>query len=131
MQVVQIDSIERDFELWKGVQRGFLGPPVEILAPVFGEPAKVGDIGAVCPCVAGRPVGEAGAGQTIAQIGDVGVRNPKREGRRLDGHVRPVSCRLCALRTYIALSASSSARPASARGARMATPADAPAETLR
>ena len=41
------------------------------------------------------------------------------------------SCRRCALRTYIALSASSSARPASACGPRIATPADAPAVTVR
>ena len=40
-------------------------------------------------------------------------------------------CRRCALRTYMALSASSSARPASACGPRIATPADAPAVTVR
>src|SRR5207302_2033807 len=40
---------------------------------------------------------------------------------------RYASCRRCALRTYMALSASSSALPASACGPRIAMPAEAPA----
>jgi len=79
MQVVQVDVVKRHAELWKGVQRGFLGPPVELAAPVFGEPAKIRDIGAIGPCITGRLVGETRAGQTVAEIADVGVRNTKRE----------------------------------------------------
>src|ERR1700675_4811701 len=42
LEIVQIDAVERDAELREGVQRGFLGPPVEIIAPVFHELAQIG-----------------------------------------------------------------------------------------
>src|SRR5216684_5236379 len=162
MQVVQVDAVERDAELRKSVQRGFRGSPVKMVAPVFGEFAEIDDIGAIGPWITGRLVGEARAGETVAQIGDVGVRDTQREWGGFDGHdpARPVgqtaqfletfssrpaavaacqrtayayhaSCRRCALRTYIALSASSSALPASALRPRIATPMDAPAVTGR
>ena len=59
VQIMQVDAVERDAELRKGVQRGFLGPPVEFVAPVFRELAKIGDIGAIGPRFAGRLVGKA------------------------------------------------------------------------
>jgi len=37
MQIVQVDAIERDAKLRKGVERSFLSPPVKTVAPVFGE----------------------------------------------------------------------------------------------
>ena len=75
MQIMQVDAVERHAELRKGVQRGFLGPPVEPIAPIVGEPAQIGDIGAIGPSLARRLIGKTGAGQPIAQVGDLGVRN--------------------------------------------------------
>ena len=79
MQIMQVDAVERHAKLRKGVQRGFLGPPVEIVAPVFSEAAKISDIGAIGPCLAGRLVGKASAGKTVAEVGNVGIRNTKTE----------------------------------------------------
>ena len=73
MQVKEIDALERDAKLRKRIQRGFLGPPVECVAPVFGELPNIADVSAVGPCVAGCRIGKAGAGKTVAEIGDVGV----------------------------------------------------------
>ena len=81
VQIMQIDAVERDAELRKGVECCFLRPPVKPVAPVFRKLAKIGDIGAIGPGLAGRLVGKAGAGKTIAQVGDVGVRDVKRKGR--------------------------------------------------
>src|SRR6202035_1305564 len=155
MQEMQIDVADRHAKLRESVQRGFLGPPVEIIAPVSDELAQIGDIRAIGPGVSGRLVGETGAGKTLAKVGEVGVEDVKRERPGVDGHDRaPIgrgffckkvlasipprrhdacrpSCRRCALRTYIARSASSSALPASACGPRMATPADSPASSMR
>src|SRR5258708_2158835 len=128
---MQVDAVERDAELRKGVERGFLGAPVEILAPVFGELAQIADIGAIGPGFARGLVGETRAGKAIAQVGDVGIRNMKREGGGFCHDPAHISCRRCALRTYMALSASSSALPASAWGPSTATPAEAPAITVR
>ena len=86
MQVMEIDAVEPDAELRERIQRGFLGPPVECVTPVFGELAKMADIGAVSPCSTGRRIGKAGAGKTVAEIGDVGVGDTKREGDGFDGH---------------------------------------------
>src|SRR3954466_9220172 len=110
---MQVDVLKGDAELWKRVQRGFLGAPVEFGAPVFRELTQIRDVGAVSPGFAWRRIRKARPCQTIAQVGNVGVRDMQRERRRLACHVHP-SCRRCALRTYIALSASSSALPASA-----------------
>src|ERR1700676_2178930 len=116
----------------KGGERGFLGPPVKFVAPVFRKLTKISDVGAIGPRAAGRLVREACAGKTVAEVGDVGVRDTKREWGGFDGHdPARSSCRRCALRTYIALSASSSALPASAWGPRIATPVDAPVATIR
>ena len=79
MQIMQVDAVERDAELRKGVERCFLRPPVKPVAPVFGEFAKISDIGAIGPGLAGRLIGKARAGKTLAQIGDVGVGDVKGE----------------------------------------------------
>jgi hypothetical protein len=42
MKVVEIDAVERNAELRKGVERGLLGPPVKFVAPVFRELLKWG-----------------------------------------------------------------------------------------
>src|ERR1700712_3131825 len=130
MKVMQVDVVKRDAELWKGVQRGFLGSPVVPIAPIFGEAAQIADIGAISPGVSGRLIRKACAAKTRAQVGDVGIGNMQAEWSGSDRH-DATSCRRCALRRYIALSASSSARLASACGPRSATPADAPALTAR
>jgi hypothetical protein len=49
---MQVDVVKRDAELRKGIERGFLRPPVKIVAPVFRERTKIGDIGAIGPCLA-------------------------------------------------------------------------------
>src|SRR6516164_10767785 len=69
MQVMQVDAIEGYAKLRKCVQRRFLRPPVEALAPVIDEAAQIGDIGAIgpriAPCLAGRGIRKARAGQTV------------------------------------------------------------------
>src|SRR5471030_3546996 len=104
MQVMQVDAVERHAKLREGVQRGFLSPPVEAIAPVVCQLAKISDRGAIGPCVTGRLIGKTGTRQTMTEVGDVGIRDAKCEGSGLDRHA---SCRRCALRRYIALSASS------------------------
>src|SRR3984893_8538963 len=86
MQIMQLDVVERDAELRKGVERGFLRPPVKIVAPVFRERTKIGDICAIGPCLGRRLSGEAGAGKPVAEIGDIGVRNTETEGGRPAWH---------------------------------------------
>src|SRR6202790_166564 len=83
---MQGDAVERDTELRKGVEGCFLPPPVKPVAPVFRELAKIGDIGAVGPGLAGRLVGKAGADETLAQVGEVSVWDVKRKGRGFAGH---------------------------------------------
>src|ERR1700710_1966659 len=96
MEVVQINVVKCDAELWKGVQRGFLGSPVKTIAPIFGEAAEIADIGAIGPCVSRRLIREARAAKTFAQIGDIGVWNMQAEWSGSGCHdaariVRPVS----------------------------------------
>ena len=40
MQIMQIDAVERDAELRKGVQRGFLGPPVKTVRQYSVSPRR-------------------------------------------------------------------------------------------
>jgi hypothetical protein len=70
VQEVHVDAVERRLELRKGVEPGLLGAPVEARPPVLDEFAQVADVGAVGPCLTRRLVGEAGARETLAQIGD-------------------------------------------------------------
>ncbi len=79
MQIMKVDAFERDAELRKGVQGSFFGPPVKFGAPVFREFAKITDIGAIGPCITGRLIGKARSSKAVAEVGDVGVRDMKRE----------------------------------------------------
>src|SRR6202158_1882807 len=92
MQVVEIDTLERDAELRKGIKRGFLGAPVKIVAPILRKLPKISDVSAVVPCATGRLVGKARARETVAQVRNVGVRDMKSEWGGCDGHdaARPV-----------------------------------------
>jgi hypothetical protein len=69
VQVVQIDVVQRCFELRKRIQRGFLCSPVETILPVSDEIARVVDAGAKSPGLAGCGVGEAGLGEADFEVG--------------------------------------------------------------
>ena len=56
-------AVQLEGELREGVEGGFLRAPVEVVVPVGGEVAHVGDIGAVGPGLAGGLVGPAGLGE--------------------------------------------------------------------
>ncbi len=86
-EVVQVDAVQRDAELREGVEHRLLPPPVEPGAPVLHEAAQAGDVGAEFPGFAGRLIRVAGAGEALAQIGNVGVGNVQRERNRIGSHV--------------------------------------------
>src|SRR5437588_9732709 len=113
MQIVQIDVTKPCAELRERIQRGFLRAPVEFRVPVFHEFAKIADFRPVGPSLAGSGIGKAGAREALAKIRNIRVGDMQREWDGLACHVHP-SWRRCALRTYMALSASSSALLASA-----------------
>ena len=54
MQIMQVDAVDRNAELRKGIERRFLCPPIKPVAPIFDETAQIGDIGAIGPWIAGR-----------------------------------------------------------------------------
>src|ERR1700749_538717 len=58
VEIVNVDAVERNAELRKSIQGGFRSPPVEMAPPIFGEIAKVADVGAVGPGIAGCLVWE-------------------------------------------------------------------------
>src|ERR1700728_987139 len=50
------------------------------------EPGQPGDNGAIGPRLTGRLIRETCTGQTIAKVGDIGIRDMERERGGLDGH---------------------------------------------
>ena len=80
VQVVQVDAMQRHRELREGVEPRFLGAPVEATVPVLDQLLEVADIRAGGPRRAGRLVGKAGAGQTLAHVGDGAVGDVEMEG---------------------------------------------------
>src|SRR5205085_3192981 len=86
VQEMQIYTRERHLVLWGGVQPRFLGAPVEGVAPILHELPQVAEIGAVRPRVPWRLIGEAGAGEPVAQVRDCLVGNSQSERFRSCGH---------------------------------------------
>src|SRR3954449_13124475 len=86
MQIVQVDIFKRYAELRKSVQRGFLGAPIEFGAPIFREFTQIRDVSAVSPRFAGRRIRKARPGKTLAEVGNVGIRDMQREWNGLDCH---------------------------------------------
>jgi hypothetical protein len=82
---MHVDPVERRLELREGVEPCLLRTPVEARPPVLDELAQIADIGAVGPRLARRLVGEAGAREALAQIGDrlFGDVQPERFDARL------------------------------------------------
>ena len=80
MQKVQVDAVERNAELRKGVQRGFLGAPVKPVAPVFHQLTKISDIGAIGPGLAGRLIGKARAMEMFVTGRRVEARDAREVG---------------------------------------------------
>ncbi len=98
VQAVDVDLADALDGLRKGVERSFLGAPVEPVAPVGDEVGEVGDVGAVGPGRLGGLVGQAGAGEALAQVGKRRIRNVV--GERLSRHRRLLPCRIpCMHRT--------------------------------
>src|SRR5439155_6289369 len=71
-------------ELQEGIEPAFRGAPVVAVAPVRHEVAQVREVRAVGPAPAGDLVGEPGAGEALAEVGEGGVGNVDAE--RLDVH---------------------------------------------
>ena len=86
VEEVQVDAVQVDGGLRKGVQPRFLGAPIEAVLPIGDEVARRIQVGAIGPGLARRLVGEAGAGEAFAQIVDGGVGHAQGEGLRLRDH---------------------------------------------
>src|SRR5438874_13214854 len=88
---MQIDAAERHVELRKGVQPRFFGTPIKAAAPILHELPEIAEIGAVRPRVPRGLVGETGAGEPVAEIGNCLVGNSQRERFWSRGHASLVS----------------------------------------
>src|SRR5438067_11950484 len=77
---MQLDIVEPQLVLRKGVEPRLLGAPIEIALPIRDEAPHVVEIGAVGPGLARRLIGEPGMPQALAQIGDRGVLDRQSEG---------------------------------------------------
>src|SRR5437868_1888135 len=77
---MQIDAAERHLELRKGVQPRFFGTPIKYAAPILHELPEIAEIGAEGPRVLWGLVGETGAGEPVAEIGNCLVGNSQRDG---------------------------------------------------
>ena len=77
---VDIDAVDLAEELGPGVERGLLGAPVVLVAPVVAKLANVGDVSAVVPAGVGNGVVPAGAVEAIAEVVEDGVGDVDAEG---------------------------------------------------
>ena len=78
--VVDVDAVDLAEELGPGVERGLLGAPVVLVAPVVAEFAHVLGIGAVVPAGVGDGVGPAGAIEAVAKVVEDAVGDGDAEG---------------------------------------------------
>src|SRR5258707_13902024 len=73
MQKVQIVIRSSDLELREDVKARLLRAPVEGLAPVRDEAAKIIDIRPVSPSLAWRRIGKTGAREPLAQVSNIAI----------------------------------------------------------
>ena len=120
VQVVQLDTVERDAELRKRIQRGFLAPASRTRRASIRRACENRRHRCHRPRLAGRRSGKRVRERRSRRSAMSASGMRRVNGVGLTGHdPAPASCRRCALRTYIALSASSSALPACACGPRI------------
>ena len=63
MDEVQVNAVQGDNEVAKGVQPRLLRPPVIVVTPVIDELFEIRQVGTVLPACTGNVVGPADAGQ--------------------------------------------------------------------
>ena len=78
--VVDVDAVDLAEELGPGVERGLLGAPVVLVAPVVAQLAHVSDVGSVVPAGVGDGVGPAGAVEAVAEVVEDAVGDVDAEG---------------------------------------------------
>ena len=79
VQVVNADAVDLDPVVAVRVHRRLVAAPVVVVPPVVDELTQVGAVGSVAPVVVVEVLGEARAGEAVAQVGEVGVGNLDRE----------------------------------------------------
>ena len=90
MDKVNPHAIKGSAKVREAVQRGFLGPPVKLRAPVVDQLLDIGQIRAIVPRRARDLTGPAGAGEALTQIRQHLVRHMDSE--RLHGRHDVLLC---------------------------------------
>ena len=88
MNEMDLDPVDRRFELVELVQPPLLGPPVVLVAPVDDKLTEVGQVGAVVPIGAGELVGKPRASQALLQVCQLALRDLDPEGHDGSGPLR-------------------------------------------
>ena len=85
MDEMDVQPVDGRHELVELVQSSFLGPPIELVAPVVDELLQIRQIGAVVPPGVRDLVWKADRLQPSLQVGEDAVRHSDREGHVVKG----------------------------------------------